>query len=169
MGVDYITYIGPYLECHYINKDNVKKIHCCMNPLCHKYLTIFDSTNVYCSMCGKMLSVDDHPTDDPNADILEIEVQLQDSICRPLGDEIFDWQNKHHMHIWLINRVLQCVEYPLIILDNECNYVQEIPAEMPMAQMDAFRSQFAKEIETLEGFYGHENMKYKWGIIQQVC
>ena len=168
MGIDYSTYVGPYAECHFSSKDAVDKYRCCLTKTCKLYHNKILHDYKFCNQCGAKIECAEVPVVVDDVDTEEIRMSFNEVLCTPMGDGLYFWQKKNKTHIWMPNRHLKCDEYPRIELKHRGSSIREIPIDFPRVQLNAFISQFDKELAVLCDKYGAENVKVKWGIVHQV-
>ena len=169
MGIDYSTYIGPYVECRFSNKDDIEKRRCCPKKDCKEYgKNLWDEKQKFCNQCGEKITAVEFPVVVGAVDEYEIRMSFNEALHTPMGDELHFWQKENNIHIWMPNQYLKCEEYPRIELEHQQSSIRDIPVELPANQIEAFKIQFEKEIAVLESNYGKENMTFKWGVVYQV-
>jgi hypothetical protein len=164
-----MIYIGPYIECHWKKVTINKNRRSCPKQLCQRYKTRYCTTN-FCDVCGTKIDNINILETAPSVNIYDIiDIIGENPLCRPMGDDIYDWENKHNIHIWMLNCKLECDGYPLIKINDASVPICHVPSEMPHEQIESFISQCTKEIKTLNKYYNKSNVIYRWGIINQIC
>lgn len=169
MSIDYSTYIGPYVECRFENKETTEKRRCCPTKSCKRFgKEVYEKATKFCDQCGAQIEVVEFPKIVEAVDDYELRMSMDEALHTPMGDELHFWQKENNIHIWMPNRYLKCEDYPRIEVEHRESSIQEIPVELPAAQIAAFKSQFEKELAMLAKEYGDDKMTYKWGVIHQV-
>lgn len=168
MGIDYSTYIGPYVECRFGKKNDVDKYRCCPTKTCKSYHKKIWGDHPFCDQCGAKIELTEFPVVVGAVDEYEIRMSFDEALHTPMGDSLHFWQKENNVHIWMPNQHLECEEYPRIKLEHSESSIQEIDPNCPNGQIAAFRNQFKEELAVLESNYGKENMTFKWGVVHQV-
>lgn len=169
MGIDYSTYVGPYVECRFGNKETIENRRTCPNKLCKQFgKEIYENSTKFCDQCGSQIDVVEFHKTVEAVNNYELRMSFNEALVTPLGDGIYFWQKENNIHVWIPNQYLMCDEYPRVKVEHRESSIQEIPIELPAAQIAAFKKQFAKELAVLSEAYGADKMTYKWGIIHQV-
>jgi len=169
MSIDYSTYIGPYVECRFENKNDIEKRRCCPNKDCKEYSKkTYDNKHKFCDQCGTKITIIEFPIIVEAVNDYDLRMEMDEALHTPMGDSLHFWQKENNIHVWMPNQFLECDEFPRVKIDHHESSIQEIPLGMPLGQIETFKRQFEKELALLAQKYGEANMTYKWGVIHQV-
>lgn len=165
MGLDYNTYVGPYVECRFEDKEIIEARRTCTNRECniHSRL-VWDEKTKFCSQCGAAIAPVDFKKIVPAVNDAELQDgELKNNLRTPCGDQIRDYQQKNHVHLWLSN-LRSCG----ISIEYYETSIHEITSNMLDEQIKAFKKQFGKALIVLAKHYGEDNMTFKYGIFHWV-
>ncbi len=166
MGVDYSTFLGPYVECKVSQTTTKKRTplmrRTCPNPECGQYLRVFAEKNKFCPACGNKVAevTVDKPADSVNPH--ELQQQIDERLVFPPNGALSDYMKKNGTHLWLPNQKFS---------DRKCHYdhkeetVEEIALERIMNDFEDFHGVFQNDLNVLAEAYGQDNILIKWGLI----
>lgn len=155
MGVDYNTYLGPYIQVYSPSKDTTVKKQRCPNTACSNHKR--DVNAPFCSKCGEKIRHID----------VTIKAEIDFDIYNEFDERLFEaganyGQIVKDHHIYVSNVRGGPGE--------RCNAENSgiIPIDPVRVGTDLFRmkEQFAKEIARLQEVFGKDAVKVEWGLIQ---
>lgn len=98
MPLEYVNYIGPYIEINEIKKETHHIVtYCCVNDSCKSYKT--PVTTEYCPHCGKPIKcLDDFYIEEVNvSELIKEDLYLKNNILLP-NKLISDRQKYYHLN-----------------------------------------------------------------------
>lgn len=163
MSVDYSATIGPYLECLTLETMVPKVIRCCYNLECKTSLKeVWDSTKVFCSVCGKAIEKVTVQVPGVAVDAWKLQETIDETLfCANNAGLDLEHSGGIVKHIWLPNQRgkgyfngnVRDMEglHNLTTLD-----IQDVCVK--------FAEQFEKEIAVLNEAY-EARIRVQWGIV----
>lgn len=148
MGIDYNTYVGPYLKVKNLPKTSTETYHTCVNKKCDNHKK--DLYSQFCSSCGSKVeemirSCENTVFVEPTDSFKLHEITFYDS-------ENYDYfiPNDGKLGLWADGRT----ELEIPIKNNT-----------PENELEKFKSRFKKEISILHKEYGENLIEVKWGVL----
>ena len=168
MSIDYTVYVGPYVKCMNPLVDIEEGYNACTNPVCKLYkreLLGVGSVKGFCQGCGQPIGT---------------------LIRKKQKSKINPWEVRESINEQLANVCAESAEWVELILADEAKFDIWIPnvdrgngeqfdpkSEYKYFDMtdhdivgdiDAFKTNFVKEIQTLVEAYGDANVRIRWGV-----
>ena len=166
MGLDYTTYIGPYVRCKTKKVASAKKISTCSNADCESYCNEYwvITNKKFCDTCGSPIQDRMLPIEVANVNAAEVQLDfLKDALCFVSGN---DFESMKGDHIWLSNRRMPDGTRDYSFDSRECNQHALIDAELIENEKHQFAAFYEKEIFILGEKYG--NIEVEWGLIHHI-
>ena len=163
MSVDITVYLGPYFECKTQSGTQYKKKYGCPNPNCIRCgKSISDTKEIYCSRCGGNLCWMEVslPASFPNEE--EVSQTLHGQF-----DEVSWKVGCKGAHIWIENSE----EYEgggKYFDPYDGGFWCEINLEQMVRETVRLCEKNKDVLETLRRFYGEDNVKARWGLLNMV-
>lgn len=152
MGIDYNTFVGPYIEVYNPEKDTTVKFPTCRNVNCVQHGT--ELSGIYCSRCGKLIDLATRISKE------RIEFDWYTS----LGEKNIcgiTVENKSDNEYFISNKN----DIAGIYMDGRYPSVEEIEIKNIQIQIKNFKKMASVEIKKLEKIFGKDNVKIKWGVL----
>lgn len=179
MSLAYRVYLGPYIEAKVFEKEVTQTRVSCPNEKCESHGRWMGS-NQFCPKCGSAIG---------EVPFTEIKYRAQNSHLREnLSDEELDHfyetlgttagmsgmkYSEYPFDNYVLNRKLDEVEnrqFKKLEFDPlDCETViQPVEQELMIREINAFKAQYAAEIELVTQWHGAENVNIKWGLLSWV-
>jgi hypothetical protein len=165
MGIDYATYLGPYIVCKTEIEDAKATMKSCTNVKCKTYKQERWGAKKFCDECGQKIGEIEISVKQNKVDTNVLSDELNEAMTVPSGDSFHDLTRDNKIDIWYGNRQ----DGIGISFDpkDEVMY-EEFESNTIKVQIDDFVKEYAKELEIIKNAYGAENVSVKWGLIHQI-
>lgn len=168
MGIERMTYCGPYIECRVSKTITTLCKRTCPNTSCSRHdKPIQSDSEQFCGECGHAIQEVDVEVEVDAVDTLELEEGSQGHLWQPFGDFAETLSGKS-IHIWLVNRELEGNSKRAPFIDEDEESVTGLTTADIENEMKLFAREAKKELETLQQHYGVDNTTLRWGILHAV-
>lgn len=159
MGVDYHTYVGPYVRVRNVPKPSVEEYHSCTNPKCKKYEERMSAK--FCPDCGNKIGLIQVPSTERISsweliEEMDEKLSIAASEYKPEGMDDFEF-------------FIPNIKYGLkrnSHFNPYCEtYAVNFDWKSVSGETELFSEKFKKEIEFLREKFGDEHVAVLWGVI----
>lgn len=169
MGLDCYTYIGPYFSCKLgKNKRDTVSFRDCPNENCEQHggKRPFDSSAKFCPNCGQAIVVTEKDIEVSSIDAKKVANAVRDSLTRPFGDSAGDWMKTWNVHIWMGNKGGDNIG---LNFDPTTEVmIEEMDINFLSREKEEFEKFYSEELRVLQKFYGEDNVRTCWGLINAI-
>lgn len=160
MGIDYSTYIGPYVVCAVQRHTTTDTWRSCPLVACVNYGKYMQPG--FCPHCGTQIMDVAFPVVKDTVDDGDIREQIDERLATASGDDYQEWARANSAHLWMpntggIGRHLD---------SREAFSLHRITATDIHNETHAFEGYFAAELAQLRAAYGEAAVSVRWGVIQ---
>lgn len=147
-------HVGPYVECRNVEVEKTTKVYCCVNKGCMANNVPVGHTFAWCPRCGSAIGSIQEPTKERAVNWMSAMNAIDDALA---GVDI----DGNPMVYWLPNHSR----------DQPRDFSPENEHAFPVddwvvtSELRWFVGAFGPEIEVLNGLYGAENVKVRWGVV----
>lgn len=165
MGIEYRTYVGPYVRCVVGTAEVEKSRRACLTQGCQNHQR--DNAgrdSAFCSLCGSPIGLVPYTVVELAVDEWDVRDALNERLATPSGDGYSFWARDEYAHLWIPNVSTPGRDYSL---DERADFaLMEITPEQALEERAAFTVQFQPELTVLRATYGADAVSIHWGIIQ---
>jgi hypothetical protein len=155
MGVDYNTFIGPFVEVHNPPIPAKETLRTCSNVGCHQHKRY--QSGEFCSSCGTKIG---DVTFDSLAPIRVDYVEFGDAIVRIQRE--YKPDNCKDYDIWIDNHNGS----PGVRYDtHDSLYVESVTHERIVNEVNALLKRRELQINRLKEIFGEYAVQVKWGVV----
>lgn len=165
MGLNYTTYVGPYISCKTSKVPSTKTVFGCPTPGCQPN-TLYQSTS-FCPVCGSKIEKKEQNCEIDNVNHQEVQEQLKESICVVPGDYFCYFMREKNVHLWIANKRITNRSFEHDSKDGIDLF--PINEDLIDSEKKLFLDFYQKELLFLNEQYGEENVDVQWGLIHYVC
>lgn len=161
MGVDYSTYIGPYLRCYNGEIAIPAFYRACTRDGCSEFSRELPQHSKFCSVCGSVIQNYSFTKTRPRINVVEVRLEMDEFLCEltATGSQI-----EPLVDFWILNRRIEGDPSLRINGYRNCAARSFQPSEI-QAQIDWFELNATAQIALLKQRYGKENVQTCWGVI----
>ena len=165
MSVDYEVYFGPYVEVTTKMVETKATVHACSNPNCGNFQRT-TSQGPYCSKCGQEITgcEVDEMTSQPDIDQF-IEDDEFCTVLMPVVNDCTDHLNRTQ-NLWVFTPNQIDAPGTLFYVKEESGYRDVHPGAM---DADTDYLEALPETQRLREYFGDENVRVKWGVLNWAC
>lgn len=153
MGINYNTFVGPYIEVYNPMKDTVEEYHTCPNKKCKNHGAYIGDG--YCSKCGRSIERQTRPSKN------KIEFDCYEELeSNSLYEVLTEYKPDGKIDCqYFIDGSIG------ISMDGYHSNVSEISSESIVEQLDKINKKLKNDICKLQKVFGKDNVKIKWGVL----
>ena len=158
-------YLGPYVCCNFEKEKKETIVKSCPNKKCAKFHQK-NEWSKFCPDCGSKIEKNSIFYLKSVVDVNFVEKLLRRTLYFPRGDG--KWMDNNY-HIWIpIYSPESCSRkwFSEEKIETKLEYIP-IDNELISSELQLFQDCFNKEIKILMDRYGKNNVKFKWGHIEQ--
>lgn len=168
MGVDYSTFIGPYVRCVNPFERRLCKRRACPNHECGNFGNPYRVANQkFCSECGSEVRDDvDVSEDGQRVDSYVVLEELEESFYMP-GVSYGDCPFEDDVDIWIPNVDFDGVKSEHF--DSRDGGLYDFTSYDSAEQIGSLIASAKKQLAVFEDHYGRDNVSIHWGVIGYAC
>ena len=164
MGVDFSTYIGPYVRCVNPFERRLCKRRACSTHECENFGNPYKVSNQkFCSECGSEVRDDiEVPEECQRVDSYMVLEDLEESFYMP-GVSYGDCPFEAGVDIWIPNDRFDGVNTKHY--NSRDGGIFEVTQDITTEQIGSLIASARDRLAVIERHYGKENVSIHWGVI----
>lgn len=160
MGVDYNTFIGPFVEVHNPPIPAKETVRTCSNDKCYQHKRY--QLGKYCSNCGT--EVRDITFDSLAPIFVNQNEEFEDALVRIQRE--YKPENRKDYDIWIDNHNGS----PGARYDSHDSiYVESVTHERIVKEVNELLKRRDRQINRLKEIFGEDAVQVKWGVVAEAC
>ena len=153
-------YIGPYIECKNVTINIPFTRRCCQDKDCSEYG--IETNHKYCPMCGLRIASKTSSKSEPKVASMDVS---------ELTNEAFHMvyiEKDNGKDILVPNLNMKAIKREMRFYPEQEDFIEDFYDVNKNTEVEIMLTQFSKEIKKIIELYTEQNVRFTWGIINEI-